>query len=117
MPFDWLNIISVIFALGFVLFLAYFSVRLMGRARFSRSGNIKIIEAVSVSPQSSMQLIKAGDKYFLIGVSRTGITLIGEVNADSININEALHEMPFEKYLNNFISRKKKDDDGGENGE
>jgi flagellar biosynthetic protein FliO len=115
MPVDWLNIFGVVFALGFVLFLAYFSVRLMGRARMGRSRNVKVIEGVALSPQNTVQLVQAGDKYFLIGVSRTGITLIGEVNAESVTVSpEVLPEMPFEKYLTNFLSRKKKDDDNND---
>jgi flagellar biosynthetic protein FliO len=112
MPFDWLNIVGVILTLGFVLFLAYFSVRLMGRAKVGRSKNVKVIEAVALSPQNTLQLVQAGDKFFLVGVSRTGITMIGEVNAESVSIGEMLTEMPFEKFFANVLSRKKKEDDG-----
>jgi len=106
----WSNFLVVTVALVFVLFLAYFSVRVMGRARNGRGNrNINIVEGIGVGPQATVQLIKAGDKCFLIGVSRHGITTIGEVDAETIKIEEAakvLPEIPFDKYLARFTKKK-----------
>jgi len=106
----WMGFVSVALALVFVLFLAYVAARLMNaRNRGSRSNkNMRIVEALGVSPQATVQLIKAGDKYFVLGVSRQGITAIGEVDAEGIKEEAAkpLPEMPFEKYLQRFTKKK-----------
>ena len=115
----FIDIIVLLATFAFVIFLAYFSLRLMGRARGVRSsGNVKVVEATSVGFQNTVQLVRAGDKFFLIGVSRTGITLIGEVNADAINIEtKAMPDMSFDKYLSKFFNKDKKDNDqDGEQG-
>ena len=110
---DFIDILVLLVSFAFVIFLAYFSIRLMGRARGVRSaGNVKVIEATSVGFQNTVQLVRAGDKFFLIGVSRTGITLIGEVNADAVDIEtKAMPDMSFDKYLSKFFNKDKKDND------
>jgi len=114
MPSVVSNIIDVfvlLIALAFVIALVVISLRLMGRTRGRRStGNIRVVEAASVGFQNTVQLVHAGDKYFLIGVSRTGITVIGEVNPDSITIEDRTRAIqgegtPFEKYLSKFFGR------------
>ncbi|MCL2854268.1 MAG: flagellar biosynthetic protein FliO [Defluviitaleaceae bacterium] len=108
------QLLTVIGVLALVLFLAYFSIRLMGKVRGGLGSrhhrNIKMVEGLGVGPQSSVQLVQAGDKFFLIGVSRNGITLLGEVSGDSIIIdNKPLPDMPFEKYLSRLMPKKKDD--------
>lgn len=108
------NLIVLIVAFIAIVALAYFSLRLMGRARNSRGfgGNIKVIEAAGLGFQNTVQLIKAGDKYFLIGVSRTGITLIGEVNESGLNLNKsAMPQMPFENVLSKFFNKEKAEEE------
>ena len=101
---------GVLLAVAFLVALAYFAVRITGRGKGARnSRNLKIVEALGVSPQSTVQLIQAGDKYFLIGVSRQGITALGEVDADAINTEEvtsSLPEISFDKYLARFTKKK-----------
>ena len=106
------NFIVLIIAFVAVVALAYFSLRLMGRAKNSRGfgGNIKVIEAAGLGFQNTVQLVKAGDKYFLIGVSRTGITFIGEIDESALNLNKpTAPQVPFENVLSKFFNKEKVD--------
>lgn len=106
------DLFVLIIAFVAVIALAYFSVRLMGRAKNSRGfgGNIKVIEATGVGFQNTVQLVKAGDKYFLIGVSRTGITLIGEIEEAVLNLGKpASPQVPFENVLSKFFKKEKEE--------
>ena len=108
------NLIVLIFAFIAVVALAYFSLRLMGRAKNTRGfgGNIKVIEAAGLGFQNTVQLVKAGDKYFLIGVSRTGITLIGEVDEASLNLSKpAATQVPFENVFAKFFNKDKAEEE------
>jgi len=104
-----IDIFVLLLALAFVIALVVISLRLMGRTRGRRSsGNIKVVEAASVGFQNTVQLVHVGDKCFLIGVSRTGVTVIGEVNADSVTVEDRAMQgsgLPFEKYLSKFFGR------------
>jgi len=95
----------------FVLFLAYFSIRLMAGAKYGRFSkikrNIKIIEAVGIGNQQTLQLIEVGGRCFLIGVSKASVTVIGEIDRSLVNIENAMMQegIPFEKYLSKFFSK------------
>jgi len=106
----WLTLGAVLLALVFVLFLAYYATRFTGRGRsFQKTRNLRIVEVLGVNPQTTVQLIKAGDKCFVIGVSRNGVTALGEVDADSIQLDgelDAAAQNPFNKYLERFTKKK-----------
>ncbi|MDR2183939.1 MAG: flagellar biosynthetic protein FliO [Clostridiales bacterium] len=108
------NFVVLIIAFIAVVALAYFSLRLMGRAKNTRGygGNIKVIEAAGLGFQNTVQLVKAGDKCFLIGVSRTGITLIGEVDEASLNFSKpAAAQVPFENVLSKLFNKQKAEEE------
>jgi len=109
----WTTLLAVLLALVFVLFLAYYATRITGRGRGGRlqkTRNLRTVEVLGVNPHTTVQLIKAGDKYFVVGVSRQGLTPLGEVDADSIVVDEPLThtrgENPFDKYLSRFTKKK-----------
>jgi len=98
----------------FVLFLAYYSLRLLGGARnLRKSGNLSIIEAANVGFQNNIALVRAGEQYFLVGVSRGRVTLIGEVDSASIKEPSGLSPsgIPFENHLKKIFKRDATDGD------
>jgi len=78
---------SVIIAIAFVMLLAYITTRWLAGARYRSRGksNIRLMEGITVGHQSSVQLVKAGEKIFLIGVTREHITFLAEVPIDEIH--------------------------------
>jgi flagellar biosynthetic protein FliO len=98
----------VLVALVLVSLLAYFLLRFVGGARYAGKGrNLKALEGLSVGHNNTLQLISAGNKYILIGVSRTGITTIAEIDADSIIEHESGNIVPFEKHLAKIFNKNK----------
>ena len=99
----------------FVLLLAYYSIRLLGGARnVRRNGNISVVEAAGVGFQNNVALVRAGEQYFLIGVSRGRVTLIGEVDAESVNdgaagLNQS-QTLPFESHLRKIFKKDTEND-------
>jgi flagellar protein FliO/FliZ len=96
-----------------ILFLAYYFTKLVSSVKYknSKNSNLKIIESIGVGYQSSIQLIKVGDKVILIGITKEKISFICEVNENSINTeinNNIKIEIPdtFQKYLQNFMDKK-----------
>ena len=100
------SFLTILLALGVVILIAYFSIRLMGGARnLKKSGNIKIIEAIGVGYQSNLQLVKVGKKHLLIGVSRAGIKYLTEIEEADINTEEKTTQVPFERHLAKFFKK------------
>jgi len=112
-----------------VLALAYFAIKKMARLRFmgKKGAELDVIEAVAVAPQSTVQIVKAGTRIFLVGVTRERVSLLAELEEKDLKYDEAAagtgdmdeHNnrgvfktpVPLEKYLNIF---KKSDKDKDE---
>lgn len=105
-------VILVLFIL--ILFGAYFTTRFLGNIQMNRTkdSNLKVIEAIQVGPGKTIQLIKAGEKYFIIGVTKDQITHLADIEADLLNLNKLIKSdevgPSFSQYLNTMINKRKK---------
>lgn len=109
-----LILILILFVL--IFFGAYYTSRFLGgyQMKKNKNANLKIIEAISVGPQKTVQIVKVGSEFVLIGVSKERITYIKTI--DSANIDLSTHNrlnnpVPFNKYLDKFIKSKKETDE------
>jgi len=89
--------------------LAWYATKKLAGARGigRKAGNLAVIESVNVGGQAVVQLVKAGDKFLVVGVTRERVTLLAEVDKEQIvepeipdfkNLNT-----PFGKVLSRFI--------------
>lgn len=77
-----------------ILWLSYFATKNLAK-KFSLNGkggqNLKIIETVSTGRESRLLLVKAGEKFLLIGVTPSNLTLISELSGENIKDFESLN--------------------------
>lgn len=109
--------IIYIFILCIVVFVgAYYTSRLLGNYQLNNKklSNLKILEVISVGPQKTIQLIKVGNEFILVGVTKDKITFLKEVSEANIdlsltttNVNQSV---PFKKYLENSFKKKSSND-------
>ena len=80
------RLITVFLLFLFVLGITYFTSRYIAlfQKRRMGSGNIEIIEAARINQGTVLEIVKAGDKYLLISVSKDGARLITELDKDSL---------------------------------
>ncbi len=98
----------IIIAFAIVLFLAYFSTRWIGSMKMGarRNSSLKIVSTMPLGGSNSLQVVKVGERYFLIGVSKENITFISEVSKDDISeIEVEKVKLPFEKYFQDCFSK------------
>jgi len=91
--------------------LAYYTTRLLGAARYGRYGrrNIEIVESMGVGPQSFVHILRVGEKYVLIGVTRNQINAITELDKEQLSLTEGAQAGGgFETLMGRFM---KKDED------
>ena len=103
----------LIIVFGVILFLAYFSTKWIASARMGARNNsvLKLISSMPVGSGNSIQLIKVGEKYFLIGVSKENVTYITEVDNDDIpSDNIEKPKFSFEKYFRECYNKFKTND-------
>ena len=107
----------------FVSLLAYYVIKLMAGARgrqFKRtSGNLQLIDSISVGLGTSVQIIKAGEKYIVISVSKERVTYLTEVEhlefAEEGDQVFDPSQVPFGAVLAKFLKLKDQDSTGDEN--
>ncbi|MCL2386692.1 MAG: flagellar biosynthetic protein FliO [Defluviitaleaceae bacterium] len=97
-----------------VAILAYFVTKKMAGARGMgigrRTGNLSIVESINVGGQAVVRLVKAGDKFLVIGVTKERVTLLSELGKEQIDEIETPDfkglNMPFSKILSRFQNQK-----------
>lgn len=104
----------LIIVFGVILFLAYFSTKWIASVRMGARKNnfLKLISSMPIGGGSSLQLVKAGERYFLIGVSKENVTYIAEIDSNDIPKEEAEKvKFPFEKYFHEYYNKFKTNND------
>jgi len=99
--------VRLILAFVIVIFLAYYVTRFLGASgRLGRvkGSNLRVLEGTGVGQQSNVQLVRAGKRYFLLGVSKERVTLLAELGEDDIDASlyaqpQASSALPFDKVL------------------
>lgn len=118
------QLLNLFILFGIVLFLgvlAIYFTRWIATLRNVRNTtkNINILEVISVGYQNTIQLVKVGNKFILIGVSKNKIVFLTEIKECDINLNnDKLDNDIFKKYLNKYIKKPlnfEKGNDSGEN--
>ena len=131
---ELLKMLAILAAIAVVFFLAWFVTRAVAlNGSFNGKGKyFTVIEKFPVAKDSYIMLIKSFDKLLLVGMSPSGITLLKEFDADSVDFEDIKTEkqsfssvlkstldstLPNGKLkdaINKFAARKK---DGGDDDE
>lgn len=105
------QLIFLILVFAGVIILAYYSTKWVASAKTSRrSGNLNVIESMSVGHQGAVQIIRAGKKYFLIGITKEKVTLLSEIDENDIEIMENKPQIinaSFERYFKKYFDKMK----------
>lgn len=80
---------TVLLIFIFVLFITYWTTRFAGSFRKQQmSGkNIQVMETVGISNTKYLQIIKIGNRYFVIGVCKDTITYLCELNEEDVDFS------------------------------
>ncbi|PKM54075.1 MAG: flagellar biosynthetic protein FliO [Firmicutes bacterium HGW-Firmicutes-5] len=103
---DYLQFITVIILFFVILWAAYFATKFLGNLQMNKSNgsNLKIIEVIPVGPQKTLQLIRIGSEYMVIGVSKDHITFVQSVEESKLTFSED-NKVPFSAYMKKFASK------------
>ena len=75
----------------------------------SRGNNIRVIDSCGVAPQCSVQLLQAGERTFLIGVTKEHISILGEITGQALNTPSKPNLRVFEQYFKKYTSEAQND--------
>lgn len=101
-----------------VLVLAYYLTKAVSKKRIQvlNTKNIKILELVSVGVGVSMGIIRVSDKYLLVSISKERVSLITELDENSLDFDEKGNpKYDFSVYFKKLMNNNKGIDENGEN--
>lgn len=108
------QLITVTIIFVFVLALTYFATRYIGNYQKSKlaGSNIQVLETMRISNSKYLQIIKAGEKHFVIAVCKDTITYLCDLNAEDLvfkNTSTELKTENFKAILDKFRKDKPED--------
>lgn len=79
---SFFSLAGAVLTVAFVLLLAYWCSRFMGKAYMKAASgqNLKVMEQVRVSTDKQILLVKLRSHRYLIGVSQAGIQMLAELD-------------------------------------
>lgn len=82
------QLITVTLIFIFVLFITYWTTRFAGNYKKQQmvGKNIQIVETVSISNSKFLQIVKVGNKFFLISLCKDMVSLLSELNEEDIDL-------------------------------
>lgn len=85
------QLLTVFLIFILVLFLTYWTTRFAGNFQKQQMAgkNIQVMETVSVSNGKFLQIVKIGNRYFVIGVSKDNITYLCELKEEDLDFSSS----------------------------
>lgn len=84
--FEFLYVMIIFIA---VLAIAYFVTRWIGKLQknqYGTNGNLELLEACRLSGNKYIQIVRAGNKYFVLAVCKDTVTLLGELKEEDLEL-------------------------------
>lgn len=105
------QIFGMLIAFALILAAAYYVSKYFGKyaLRVRENSNIKIVETSRIAADKYLQIIEVNGQYFLIGISKAGISLISEIDADKIKACEPkeIVKFSFKEFLDKAKAKEK----------
>lgn len=101
---SFLQLLGVVIIFGFILVITYFTTKWVGGFQKTqmKSGNLQVIETVRIANNNFLQVIKAGEKYLVIAVSKDKVTMLTELPAEQLKETTQGSQEDFQAILNKF---------------
>ena len=84
------RLITLLFILGFVLFLTYWTSKFVGGYQRQKmiTGNMEVIEALRVAPNVCLQIVRVGEQYFVIAIGKDTVSMVGQLSPEELNLKK-----------------------------
>nr|MBP3598251.1 flagellar biosynthetic protein FliO [Eubacterium sp.] len=108
-----LQLLAALFVFVLVLVATYYVTKWIAKtgALQPYTRNIQVIETYKVAPNKYIQLIRIGEKYYSIGVTKDNITFLSEVEETQLNLDPIKETVPVDSFKEvwNRVSKTIKD--------
>lgn len=115
---SFVQFMTALLVFVFVVLLTRFSIKWVGKLQKvnSNNKNMEIIETLKLAPNQFAQIVKVGERYFLIGIGKEETTYFAELSENDLELkpSEEAPQDSFQQLLNKAKERIHKRSDGNE---
>ena len=116
---DYLQPIGILLLFFVILYAAYFTTKFTAKFQSGRTmgKNMTIVEAISVGPQKTLQIVRVGETYMVVGVSKDQITYLREIDPAELVFKTQEEAVSFSKLLDKIVRKDSTEQSHIESGE
>lgn len=87
---NFFQLVVLVIVFLVIMIVAYLVTRWIGNINNGQQNNknIKIVEGCRVGQNKFVEIVKVGDRYFVLGIGKDEILCLGEVKEEELNITE-----------------------------
>ena len=87
---SFIQFLTVFILFILVLFICAFTTKFVAGFQKNKmlSGNIHVLETFKIATNKYIQIVRIGDKVFAIGIGKDSVTLLGELNEETLILKE-----------------------------
>lgn len=84
-----IQLLTVLIIFALVLFVTFFTTKWIGNYQKERykGRNIELLDAGQLTQNQYIQLVRVGEKYLILAVSKDSVTLLGESSRDELQLD------------------------------
>lgn len=85
-----LRFLVTLFIMVLVIVMCYFTTRFIAKyqKRVTGNGNIEIVEVKAIAPNKTIDIIRIGEQYYAISVTKDNVCLIDTLDRESLSLEE-----------------------------
>ena len=107
-----LKLIGLIILCALIIAASYFTTKFIGKKQIGgKNYNFKSIDVFRVTPNKFLQIVKIGERYFCIAVTKEQISLICEMKKEDIKyFPPEVSEKKFKDIITDMVNKKNKEE-------
>ena len=87
---SFVQLLTAIIIFVFVLFITFWTTRFIAKyqKQTMTSGNMEVVETTRIAPNKYLQIVRAGDRYFVIALGKDTITMLAEIEPEQLKLRK-----------------------------
>ena len=114
------RLLTTLLIFAFVLFVTFWTSKFIAGYQKQRmtTGNMEVVETVRIAPNKYLQIVRAGEQYYMIALGKDTVSLIAQLNPEELQFKDNT-QMPaqyadFKSILEKAKNSRKKQADDNE---
>ena len=113
------RLITLLLIFGLVLFLTFWTSKFVGGYQKQKmmTGNMEVVETLRIAQNKYLQIVRAGEQYFVLAIGKDTVSTVGQLNPEELNLKkdtEALAPYDFKAILEKAKNSRKKQESDNE---